>query len=91
MSTLLIALTPTGKLIGRCDQNCYDAIRPACNCICGGANHGIGLDNAIKNMTEHCEQIRAEAFDITAKEAPIILVAFPDHRDGLPYADPPLR
>lgn len=29
-----------------CDQRCYDARRLGCSCVCGGANHGLGLEHA---------------------------------------------
>jgi len=41
----------------RCDGRCYDANadrldvnnRPKCRCICGGVNHGVGLEKAKAN------------------------------------------
>lgn len=30
-----------------CDVKCYDAQEPACDCVCGGKNHGVGLKQAI--------------------------------------------
>jgi hypothetical protein len=32
----------------------------ACHCVCGGANHGIGLDAAIKNVKEHGDEMAKE-------------------------------
>lgn len=29
-------------LVGRCDARCHEAKKPECNCICGGAHHGVG-------------------------------------------------
>jgi hypothetical protein len=37
---------------GRCDAKCYDATQPECVCICGGANHGAGLQWSICNTRE---------------------------------------
>ena len=37
----------------RCDARCHDAKRPHCDCICGGRNHGVGLQQAIRNNQEH--------------------------------------
>ncbi len=34
--------------VGRCDAKCYDARHPHCDCVCGGRNHGKGLDEAIE-------------------------------------------
>ena len=48
----LIAAFRNGKRIGGCDANCYDARAigaEQCSCICGGANHGVGLRKAYEN------------------------------------------
>lgn len=37
---------------GRCDANCYNATGPKCDCVCGGRNHGVGLDKARENTRE---------------------------------------
>jgi hypothetical protein len=52
MAALISAYTIEGKRIGACDANCYGAkvIRmDACTCVCGGANHGVGLHKAFEN------------------------------------------
>ena len=36
----------------RCDATCHKAKRPACRCICGGMNHGVGLQQAQANTQE---------------------------------------
>ena len=36
----------------RCDARCYDAKGPDCDCICGGKNHGKGLQVATKNTRD---------------------------------------
>ena len=33
----------------RCDARCHNATKPRCRCICGGVNHGVGLDQARTN------------------------------------------
>lgn len=33
----------------RCDARCYDAVRPECDCLCRGANHGRGLTTGLDN------------------------------------------
>jgi hypothetical protein len=38
--------------VGRCDARCYDAKHPDCDCICGGVNHGAGLNRAVDNTRE---------------------------------------
>ena len=45
-----------GELIGRCDARCYNAKEPACECICGGKNHGAGLERAAEQTRESAEQ-----------------------------------
>lgn len=51
MATLIAAYNSSG-CIGRCDAKCYDAIHPDCDCICGGANHGCGQQQAFENTTK---------------------------------------
>ncbi|MFI7467386.1 hypothetical protein [Nonomuraea sp. NPDC049646] len=46
MSTL-IALYLGRALVGRCDANCYNGLDLRCTCVCGGANHGVGLAAAV--------------------------------------------
>jgi len=47
--TTLIAVYNSSGLVGRCDAKCYNAKHPVCTCICGGANHGQGLQKAVEN------------------------------------------
>lgn len=49
MSTIIEARKSDGTLIGRCDDRCHSAKNPKCTCICGGANHGVGFDQAVEN------------------------------------------
>ena len=42
-------------VIGRCDAKCYTAQHPDCDCICGGRNHGTGLQRDIENTRELAE------------------------------------
>lgn len=47
----------------RCDANCHNARAPRCECICGGANHGVGLGQAMENtrvMSGIVELLRCE-------------------------------
>ena len=48
MTTLIHA---QGAGAGRCDAKCYDAQFPKCECVCGGLNHGAGLNAAKDNTT----------------------------------------
>lgn len=45
----LIAVYNSEGCVGRCDAKCYEASEPDCECICGGANHGKGLQKAQAN------------------------------------------
>jgi predicted RNase H-like HicB family nuclease len=55
MATLIAAYNSDG-CIGRCDAKCYNATCDHCDCICGGANHGVGLKQAIQNTEEMAEK-----------------------------------
>lgn len=41
----------------RCDERCYGATGGTCDCVCGGANHGKGLAQALANTQEMAEDI----------------------------------
>jgi hypothetical protein len=48
----LVSAYVAGVCVGRCDAKCYaahDVSALACDCVCGGANHGVGLTQAIAN------------------------------------------
>jgi hypothetical protein len=51
MTTLIAVYTGDG-CAGRCDAKCYNAWGPECHCICRGANHGAGKQEAIDNTRE---------------------------------------
>jgi len=51
MTTLIAAYDSSG-CIGRCDARCYNAKGERCRCICGGRNHGVGLQKALENLPE---------------------------------------
>jgi len=53
----LIELRNKSGIIGRCDAACYNSELPHCRCVCGGRNHGVGLERALENGDE---QMRAE-------------------------------
>ena len=53
---ILIEVRNSEGLVGRCDAHCYNAKEPHCECICGGKNHGAGLQRAIENTREQVEQ-----------------------------------
>jgi hypothetical protein len=53
----LIAVYNSSKCIGRCDAHCYNA-KPGtkCECICGGANHAAGEQQATENVRNYTEK-----------------------------------
>lgn len=55
MTTLIAAYNSEG-CIGRCDAKCYNATHPKCDCICGGRNHGAGIQKATDNTRELAEE-----------------------------------
>ena len=52
MTTLLILRDSKGKFLSKCDEKCYNANLPKCDCACGGRNHGVGLNQALKNLKD---------------------------------------
>jgi hypothetical protein len=50
--TALIAVWTGDGCVGRCDSKCYNAWGPECHCICQGANHGAGRQEAVENTRE---------------------------------------
>lgn len=54
--TTLIEVRNSDGVVGRCDAKCYNAQHPDCDCICGGRNHGAGLQQAVDNTRELAEQ-----------------------------------
>lgn len=53
--TTLIAVYNSEGCQGRCDAKCYEAQEPECTCVCGGKNHGAGLQQALDNTREYVE------------------------------------
>ena len=49
MTTLIHA---HGAGAGRCDAKCYDAQGADCDCVCGGMNHGAGIEGATESTQE---------------------------------------
>jgi hypothetical protein len=54
--TTLIAVYDNYGCVGRCDSRCYSAHEPQCDCICGGRNHGVGLERAVDNTRQMAEE-----------------------------------
>ena len=56
MATLI--RVPTEKNTRRCTATCYNAKGQTCYCVCGGLNHGVGLERAMANTSIYIEGIR---------------------------------
>lgn len=46
---ILIAAYSSDGCEGRCDSRCYNSTSRRCSCVCGSANHGVGLEAARLN------------------------------------------
>ena len=55
MATLMTAGNSEGER--RCDEKCYGADGGTCVCICGGMNHGKGLNIAMENTELYAKKI----------------------------------
>ncbi len=55
MATLMAVYNSEG-CVGRCDANCFNAVHQDCECICQGANHGVGEALAIKQTAKRAEK-----------------------------------
>ncbi len=55
--TTLIYVGNSSGCIGRCDAKCYEAKEEKCDCVCGGRNHGKGLEKALDNTKEYSEKM----------------------------------
>ncbi|WP_422446013.1 hypothetical protein [Thermoanaerobacterium sp. DL9XJH110] len=52
----------------RCDARCYNGHGNRCTCICGGANHGKGLQQAMQNTVEMAKELLKKADTEVAKD-----------------------
>lgn len=66
MPTLIaVYITKMGKMWQRrCCASCHNATKPRCRCVCGGVNHGVGIDQARANT----EQLTDEQLIKTDRE-----------------------
>ena len=73
--TTILAVYGRNVCHGTCDVRCYDAMpvmqlkeprRNACCCICGGANHALGLKHAVHNVTERRVGLSREELELFA-------------------------
>jgi len=49
---VLLIVSKKGNVIAKCDHTCYADEGFACDCICGGANHGVGFRDAAQNAID---------------------------------------
>lgn len=84
--TTLISYQSSGGDQGRCDAKCYNAVNSDCTCICGGENHGAGLERALENCRERAEEwverakadgqdIASITFDLSVQMEPLFTAA----------------
>lgn len=69
--TTLIAVYGSDGLVGRCDAKCYKAKHQGCTCVCGGRNHGVGLEAAVENtkeIVEYWKEMKELGMDIDRVE-----------------------
>lgn len=67
--TTLIQITDRSGRRQRCHAECYNARGNHCTCICGGTNHGVGLQQAIHNTRKFCHNwIAAAEADPTVQQ-----------------------
>lgn len=45
----------------RCDARCYQAQTRGCACVCGGMNHGAGLERALQNTADHAQLLATKS------------------------------
>jgi dissimilatory sulfite reductase (desulfoviridin) alpha/beta subunit len=67
---VLMEVRTSGGSIRRCDKRCYDAKHKKCTCVCGGKNHGVGLQKALENTKEDVLKMveRASSISETTKK-----------------------
>jgi hypothetical protein len=74
--TTVLAVHSRRRCIALCDARCHNALQPtqlkeprrsACECICGGANHGLGLNHAIHNISARQVGLTPEALQAFAQ------------------------
>jgi len=51
-----ITIYCNGKIVGRCDARCHEAVNSDCHCVCGGAYHGVGSAAAIEDRFDLTDQ-----------------------------------
>ena len=54
----LVRVKAPGRRARTCSSQCYNAKRPACACVCTGAHHGIGLEQAQERLRQQADELR---------------------------------
>jgi len=54
---ILIQQRDSSGILKTCDAKCYNAHGKRCKCLCGGSNHGVGLNKAIDNLNLVAQKI----------------------------------
>jgi len=52
MTALLLHRDAKGNILSKCDEKCYNGKGPTCVCCCGGRNHGVGIEAALRNLKD---------------------------------------
>ena len=58
MTTIILRKNKYGAVTGRCDARCYNAKGKKCDCVCGGDNHGKGINFAIMETSRHSKVLQ---------------------------------
>ena len=48
---VIFAVYNSEGCVGRCDARCHNAVGFDCECICGGAFHGVGSEIALQDRS----------------------------------------
>jgi hypothetical protein len=59
--TALLIVYRGRDVVRCCDAKCYDADEEECVCVCGGASHGVGYEQALANAREMAAEWAARA------------------------------
>lgn len=73
---ILIQKPKKGRGGQRCDARCYNSPHRTtrCRCICGGANHGVGLKAAVETTQQSKVKLAEEGIQLApAAEQPLLL------------------
>jgi hypothetical protein len=69
----LIALVAKNHLVYACAEGCYNATSDRSDCVCGGANRGLGRAKAQRNTLQHWKEW-ADAWQARHPNVEIVLI-----------------